>query len=943
MKQRSPVGLLSTAVVLMTSALCMAAMPEAAPALDAGGLTAITLKPFEERNPQPADVAVAVWPTSMLDAQNTHHLSQNQPTIMILPLANPQARQLSEARIVVDLPAGVELFWSNAYLNWDKLESTSIEHNSQPYTRYLLPCTVHPTTFPNTQGGSLQGFVFKRPPALWLKSSAAPGDSLNDVYLQVQYKERAANSLPDVETTWQESAVTQIQLKVDASARTAQPQQVKSGVMGRFILNGGRQPDNAQAIHEWLTELGYNFVIRGVPTAPAIDNLAIWQETRIQNAYRTGGDVPQDAAFIVNGKALPGVVTPAAIYRKDAWVVQNVLSDLDKQAASGKLGWQWTNLEPYVYLKNWDESDRNRDEFIQWSGLEAQTVKHAWPADVAKAFPQQWKQFQNWQVGQATRTLAEYIQTLGQHEGRELRLVYSTAQDAIAGEPGFSMDVAAWGDMPAVAQTWCFYHIPYLGKLNEDRLGSAAIGRARWLRLRAQEMFPQQHAFALSLIYGWDQTSAGFFFPEQLQFLHESSVFAGTNIVHNYAEFPIWDARYATAMANANAQISRWESFIVHGQSVRTHTLISQNATDNVSSDKVTPQSQEVTDDVAVKGNLFSFEYALHDKTLIAIANTWTHREDFATLRVLHLDDNRKYQLSDPANHRILASTPDKDFITGKELRQGLLIHLPALRWTCLLLEPYAPQTHNQQSTRTILAANQLLPLVPAWKARFEAKLDQQKIIAQENFDSLPLGIQGQGKHGERLAQTILNIGYPNTTDLAQNFVQIVAQDDQPKNHALELVRNNPQNNLYVAARAVHQEGSVNFNLTPIKTGPFRITLSAYLAELRVLNEPQWTTYFGDQPYQSNFVYIEGDGTPQGKGIDTGITATTGTTYNITLAWTPDRKCTVTIDGQKVIDNLSFKVTKYNIESIVWGLDPGMIQGNAISAMRVDDIRIFKP
>jgi len=170
-----------TILLAFIASLAIPALRIEAEHFDPGGMTSLKVKPIEERQVRPDDVSIAVWPTALIDADRAHYLNQSTPTIMIFAPANPLGRSLQQGWLVFDLPAGIELIASNAYLAWHLLKREEIERDGRLYTRHEVSCSVHPTTFPRGRG---RGAWFQRyrPPALWLKTELAPGTKPGKVF-----------------------------------------------------------------------------------------------------------------------------------------------------------------------------------------------------------------------------------------------------------------------------------------------------------------------------------------------------------------------------------------------------------------------------------------------------------------------------------------------------------------------------------------------------------------------------------------------------------------------------------------------------------------------------------------------------------------------------------------------------------------------------------------
>ena len=88
-------------------------------AFDPSGLRLMQVKTLDERVRPPDDMAVAVWPSGIIEAGGTHHLNQHNLTVIIVAVANPQATNIISSPAVCDLRRGVDLKAVNANLLWN--------------------------------------------------------------------------------------------------------------------------------------------------------------------------------------------------------------------------------------------------------------------------------------------------------------------------------------------------------------------------------------------------------------------------------------------------------------------------------------------------------------------------------------------------------------------------------------------------------------------------------------------------------------------------------------------------------------------------------------------------------------------------------------------------------------------------------------------------------
>ena len=122
---------------------------------DPGGLTLMKVKPLAERAQEPEDIAVAVWPSGVIDAENTHYLTQNNLTVVEIAIANPKARKIASSRMICDLPADVMLDAVNTNLVWNTRTREKIDREGQTYVRYSIEMRPSRYTIPDGKLGTL--------------------------------------------------------------------------------------------------------------------------------------------------------------------------------------------------------------------------------------------------------------------------------------------------------------------------------------------------------------------------------------------------------------------------------------------------------------------------------------------------------------------------------------------------------------------------------------------------------------------------------------------------------------------------------------------------------------------------------------------------------------------------------------------------------------------
>lgn len=671
--------------------LLFAPSVQAAPVFDPGGFTALRLAPVEERTRKPAPFEVQPWPSGLLESERTHYLSSGSLTAVLLPVANPNSVTLKAGKLVLELPETVTIPVVSAYLTWASREEVPITRDGQPYRRYTFNCMVHPTTIPLGPMGS--GYFGRyRPPGIWVRTEAPPGTALGKLYMRFLYQAEGSD-------TFETGPETSVDLKASDKLVSAQPKLVSSGIMARFNLNRSNQPPDVpeRLLAEYLKQLGFSYAVTGL-NLPPDGGVKQWREAWLQNAYEFNApDIPEDQKFVLNGKKLDKVLTPSAIYHPTPWVKEHVLKAIADQITSANVTGLWVNFEPHRYSRTGCQSERNRDEFIEWSKLPREEVLAAWPNDIPKKYPEQWRNFLNWQLKESVRVVNDVLEEKGRQFNTRPRLYIATSNDFITSSPDDPLYVLGWGDMPIGLQTWSFYFVPHYAekKPQTDRPGAVQVTRFRAFDDILDEKLGANRQLIWGGLYGWDQTGGGgFFYPEQLGFLHESTIMAGAENVQNYAAWTVWDGRYATAMAKANASIARWEEFTMNGKKQRQHVVIPVTPYPQAVPATVKPADQEILGDWGSereKTYIYSFEYALAAKRLFIIANTWSEGDVFTRLRIYGLDPKRKFVLREPESDRCFVPSAGKPAWTGAELAEGAVVQTGAMRLSKFLVEEYVP------------------------------------------------------------------------------------------------------------------------------------------------------------------------------------------------------------------------------------------------------------
>lgn len=912
-----------------------------AQSFDPGGMNSLQLKPQKERAARPAGVDAGVWPTTILDAAETHYLTQGTPTPMILAPANPNGVKLARAWVVVDVPEEVTLAATNAYLVWHMAKVEKTERDGHTYTRHEFPCSVHPTTFP--EGGGKGGWYQRsRPPALWLRTDALVGPLAAKLYFHIRYTEKG----PERESAAKDTPERSVKLAVLPKIEAKQPRIAQSGVMGRFTFNWSLAPNMQKMMAEYIRQLGCTYYVGGPSMKEAPEGVARWVEAPLQNGYTvsTGAAIPAEVKYVYPEKDYRAV-SPWAIYRRHPWVMENVIAPMRKGIADGQCLVYWANWEPYEYIDHPDFSEGSMREFTAWAKLPADEVKRLWSQEAVKKYEKEHKAFRAWELGQVTRVVAEEIAAAGKERGVEARFSIGISSSGVG-------RIMPLEDLPIIMQTW-----QYLGVADAngpypvtDRCGFAQIVRCgNWARILDKDMVAQRQ-LQLGCVYGWDQTSggAGFFLPEQLGFLHLSTVMAGAADAQNYAEWPVWDGRYARELADANTRIARWEEFTLRGKKERTHVVVPVSPYPQRVSESVTTAEQDVLPSMGKDSGqyLYSYEYLKDGKRLIAVANAWDYADVFVKLKVPGREPASRWLLSELEKDRLFSAGPGRAYVTGGELAEGVVVHVGATRWGAFVLEPYV---EGMVTPRETVLPEAVRKAIEAGGGRWTEALERDLRVYRQDFETVAVGPVGTGKHGERIVDDALALGIPLSGKGGSG--RRVAVEDIGGNKVLRVTDGNAGGMVYVACPLRAHDGEIGFDLTLKSLAPMSAGLHPCGVTLTLPSPADWKEWFGT-PYKPDFVWFEKTDDaarfPKGfRAVDSGITAEVGKTWRVTFGWHNfARTGSIAVDGRKIAAEIAFthpnpKVVAESITFSAFGAPNGGAADRG--DFTIDNIKVMKP
>ena len=685
---------------------------------DPGGFKLLKVKPLAERVQAPEDLEVAVWPSGVIDAEQTHYLTQGSPTVIMVAIANPKSRKIVSSRLICDLPDGVSLAAVNTNLLWNTKKTEAIRRDGKTYLRHDLMTRPSRDTIPR---GKLNRTWYARyqPPSLWVTTELAPGVRPGRIYLRLNFVEEGKKEAGSPES-WVDVAILP-----PLAAET--PRIAKTGVMGRAPTaitpyENDEYEKQSRLIGAYLKQLGCNIQMCEIPQKFSPPGLRRWTEGRnifqIGKGFRHNEREPigvGDGFFIHLSRgprrAIPpevqrqnekaehgsgGMMAPWAIYRRHPWIQKHVLDVIAESVARGEYDVLWANTEPRMNLSDRDYSDGSRREFAKWSKLPREEVDRLWLDELISKYPKKWWHFRTWELGQVVKTYSDVVRDAGRQSGRDTRFMICMPQDYMMLDDNidpYAWQALRWDELPGIMQTWSYHNTPRSDQRfpSIDKMPHYMVRRCGWVRRYLDEQLGADRRVLLGCAYGWEQTGglAGFYVPEDLALRHLCAPIAGLEIAINYAEWTIWDGRYAAEMARVNSRIARWESFTLEGRTRNDHVLVSASPYPQQISEDVTPSDQLMDGGWPGGGYLQSYEYEKDGARLIAVINNWHFGDCFLKLKVLELDARRKYVLWEPEEERAYADAQGAVALSAEALAEGMLVHVGSTRCGAFLVEPY--------------------------------------------------------------------------------------------------------------------------------------------------------------------------------------------------------------------------------------------------------------
>ena len=646
---------------------------------DATSLVCWAAPATEGAEPAAPGPKVRLVPASFLD--NCYHLASGDPGTAIFGF-DGEISAGEKCDLILQLPSGVALLALDpraGILGVDKVSSATGERDQ--YRIDVGPWKkARNARFPFHQWGGLM---------VVLKTTLAPGDG---PYPCPYWLED--------DTGKHSRRVFDLRIVPPIEAAEA-PKDFRSG--GHWFLAQSIASEPAVSeVAALYRRVGFNSThIPPCPLGDSLGKLGVERCTQpFTNAFTFPGEKPDDGVFrLADGSPLKQAICPSEVYLEGEYFTKKIKNGLFRRllVTERKAEQFMINWEPAIYIGRGCFCDRCKAEFRTFSEVDASELQEDWPTNITRKHGDLWNRFRSWQNGRFMETLERTVHELGQEAGIDSHfipeVVYSLLTDhredhGLHAEYN-TLDYA--GKLPLIV-SWA----PYIWYLYTDGPYVYQRGRhlcvhtaARDVRSFLADNFPPEQRPELIAFPGATYHVATQ--PEAIAFEFITYFLNGYRGAYAYLFPGGYDARWWNALAAANRQIARFESFVNDGRPAEHHSLRLESPVPTV--DLSAPDAQPVLkspqwEKWVEQPLVLSWEYEKGNQRLIAVGNFWERAECFFRLSVSVPDKKASYVLREPLTDRVYSGPDGRVALHAKELREGVLLHVGAMRHAFFVVEP---------------------------------------------------------------------------------------------------------------------------------------------------------------------------------------------------------------------------------------------------------------
>ena len=493
-----------------------------------------------------------------------------------------------------------------------------------------------------------------------------------------------------------------IELKIIPEIKSRQPKIFQTGAMVR--REGDFTGKGVKGFIDLYKKTGFNIVHgRSIAAMNAAYKkngiLRYTQPYFLCNGYRIGtDDKPENVKFQLADGSYRNkphqAICPSVVYKQEAYYKQNVLDRIKdilvkKDSADSIM----PNWEPYMFDFKGCFCPRCKEEFIKYSGLKKADVDKVWPSKVIIKYKDKWIKFRSWQHAQMCAQIEKDISKIGKSAGKDSHFVPEIAWSQLLEDSNAHFaqynPKDYMGKLP-ILEPWG----PYIFyKFDEPYVYNPGIHLITYTAAKDIKKFITKHIpdaskrpKTIAFPHGY-QLDSWVTEPEALAFETLCFFLNGWEGSIAYVFPKGYDNRWWKAMSNANKRIAGYENFVFKGEKINNATAFPVSPVPKAEFPKFWSEGgnfMQKLPSLKTASIVQTIEYKLGDKRLIAVGNFWQKGEVFVKLSVDKLNSDSKYVLREPDFDRCFGKK-----LNTAELKDGIIVHVGALRWAFFIVEPY--------------------------------------------------------------------------------------------------------------------------------------------------------------------------------------------------------------------------------------------------------------
>ncbi len=681
-------GVISLFLALAISPLIFAASRSSA--FDRGGVS-VDFRNLKQIDHSPDSVTLAVLPFSFFE--DSYYLPSGQVGILQLTARNFASREFQAPKIVLTLPEQIHLLGlRNGSKSLQK--KRTVEKDGEKFVEYHISYSMPRQIKEDRYNQSYGEFIL-------LQADLPPSEK----------KYPAECYFADGDFTGETRPFT---IRIMEPVHGKQPKFFKTGahVWHEFTY---AEEAALKKLAEYYVGAGFNVIQLGTASSTemsaAFKNVGVYRYIQrfMTNGYtlsenQVGEKLPDVAKYrAIDGSHVGNAICPNEIYRRGEYYTQFMEPAFRTAIVGDDLAESlMCNWEPFMFVNNGCFCDRCMEEFITHTGLPRAEIQQAWPAKVVRNYGSQWSQFRSWQHAQLLLTLERSLSTIGKEAGKESHFIPEIGNSFRRGDwPRSQYDPRDYMEKLPIIEAWGPYIYqrftrPYVYTLDKQlSLYRRAVETVAFLESSVRsDNQPEVIAFPQGIQSDWIQE------PEAIAFQTLSFFISGWNGAIGYFFPGGYDGRYFRAMAEANTLIADHEEVVFKGSRKSAENRFRMQVLSPL------PELKGPVKNGVEQTLLQSQEYVYGDKHLFAVGNFWQHGDVWVKIVASDLPDRNSFVLREVSHNRVFTNSIGSEKLNARDLKEGVAVHVGALRWAFFTLEPWRQDVnHGQKVTASELNA----------------------------------------------------------------------------------------------------------------------------------------------------------------------------------------------------------------------------------------------